>query len=214
MTTAKLNSIVQSMAKQRPFFYSEADFQHSLALALKANGYEVFLEYPINGEHIDIIAKKNRAYYPIELKYKTKAFTCIGLFGNTCSLKNQQARDLGRFHYWKDVKRIENIKKGYQESQEGYAIILTNDSEYWTLPSKPTIDCDFKLHAGMKVQNVFWHNIPGKAKNDPNYEAGKTVYNGFSLNKKYNVPSWIDYSTVIHPESDRTQVFKFLTINV
>lgn len=219
MTTAKLNRIVQSLAINRPFFYSEADFQHSLALELDRQGYIVYLEYPINGEHIDIIIEKDGWYYPIELKYKTKAFSCPGLFGTTCSLKNQHARDLGRYDYWKDVRRIEDLKIAHDKIREGYAIILTNDSEYWTeltndseywtRPSKNTIDCDFKLHTGMNVQDVFWHNIPQKAKNDPDYVAGRTTYAGFSLSKRYNVPGWIDYSTV-----NRTQVFKFLTINV
>ena len=208
MTTAKLNRIVQSLAINRPFFYSEADFQHSLALELERQGYNVYLEYPINGEHIDIIIEKEGWYYPIELKYKTKAFSCPGLFGTTCSLKNQHARDLGRYDYWKDVRRIEDLKIALNKIKEGYAIILTNDSEYWTATTA-TIDRDFKLHTGMNVQDVFWHNIPQKAKNDPDYVAGRTTYAGFSLSKRYNVPGWIDYSTV-----NRTQVFKFLTINV
>lgn len=218
MTTAKLNAIVQSMASNRPFFYSEADFQHSLALALKDNGYEVFLEYPVNGEHIDLIARKNGKYYPIELKYRTKTFNCFGLCSTMCILKDQNARDLGRYDLWKDVKRIEDLKKGYQEIGEGYAIILTNDPEYWTAPSSPrsirTIDRDFKLHNGMKVKDVFWHNIPQNAGNDPDFKAGSTIYRGFSLNKKYIVPGWIDYSTFIDPVDNRTQFFKFLTINV
>lgn len=218
MTTAKLNAIVQSMASNRPFFYSEADFQHSLALALKANGYEVFLEYPVNREHIDIIAKKNGKYYPIELKYRTKSFNCSGLCNTMCILKDQNARDIGRYDLWEDVKRIEYLRKGYQEIGEGYAIILTNDLEYWTAPSSPrselTIDRDFKLHKGMNVKDVFWHNIPAKVKNDPDYVAGTTVYKGFSLNKKYNVPSWIDYSTILDPKTNRPLLFKYLIINV
>lgn len=214
MTTAKLNRIVQSLAINRPFFYSEADFQHSLALELERQGYIVYLEYPINGEHIDIIIEKDGWYYPIELKYKTKAFSCPGLFGTTCSLKNQHARDLGRYDYWKDVRRIEDLKIAHDKIREGYAIILTNDSEYWTAPTKNTIDRDFKLHNGMNVKDVFWHNIPQNAGNDPDFKAGSTIYRGFSLNKKYIVPGWIDYSTFIDPVDNRTQVFKFLTINV
>ena len=217
MTTAKLISIVQSMANNRKYFYSEADFQHSLALALQANGYDVFLEYAINGEHIDIIAKKNGNYYPIELKYRTKAFHCSGLYNNMCVLKDQNARDLGRYDYWEDVKRIEGLKNNYANNQRGFAIILTNDSEYWTAPPASrtnTIDRDFRIHKGMSVKNVFWNNVPEKAKNNPNYVTGNTTYAGFSLNKKYVVPAWQDYSTVKDSMNNSTQVFRFLTIEI
>lgn len=214
MTTAKLNRIVQSLAINRPFFYSEADFQHSLALELERQGYNVYLEYPINGEHIDIIIEKDGWYYPIELKYKTKAFSCPGLFGTTYSLKNQHARDLGRYDYWKDVRRIEDLKIAHDIIREGYAIILTNDSEYWTATTKATIDSSFKIHPGMCVQDVFWNNVPAKAKNNPNYVIKSSTYYGFSLSKQYLVSNWIDYSTMKDSVTNELHTFKFLTISI
>lgn len=73
MNVSLLSAIISQLAQTRPFFYSEADFQHYLAMALRCAGYKVFLEYPVAKYYIDIIVEDNGMYYPIELKYKTIA---------------------------------------------------------------------------------------------------------------------------------------------
>ncbi|MBO4671901.1 MAG: hypothetical protein J5640_08720 [Bacteroidales bacterium] len=214
MNVNTLNDIIGKMAATRPYFYSEADFQHYLASSLVSRSYTAYLEYPINGDHIDIILEDQGAFYPIELKYRTKAFSCTGLLGDIITLKDQNAHDLGRYEFWEDVWRIENIKNMFlpeEKIMEGYVVILTNDPAYWTVPNSRqcnTIDRQFKIHTGNCVQNVHWVNIPSKSHNNPNYVAGKANYPGLSLTKSYKVPEWIDYSQLNNDQ------FKFLTIQV
>ena len=210
MTAQILNSIISSLAVTRQFYYSEADFQHSLALALSNVGCNVYLEYPIHNEHIDIILEDKGQFYAIELKYRTIALSYKGLLGTPGSLTNQDANDLGRYEFWKDVSRIEKLKSTVKIT-EGYVVMLTNDDAYWKIPSGPslkTIDRLFKIHSGMIVQNVHWTNIPAKASFNPHYKAGRTKYGGFPLSKPYIVPEWIDYS---NPSGCQ---FQFMTIKV
>lgn len=217
MTTELLNSIVNSMASERPFFYSEADFQHSLAIALKAKGYDVFLEYPITiykkTYHIDIIVRNGAGeLYPIELKYKTAALTCPGLTGNH-KLSIHSAQDINRFLFWKDVKRLEDLKL-YSEGKlsKGFVIMLTNDGDYWSQPkSQNPIDQRFRIHSSAAVQNVLW---TGEKCNNNDYHAGTVTYKHFTLGALYIVPQWIDYSSVIDSVTRKQSMFKYLTILV
>ena len=217
MTIAKLNGIVKTMASNYPFFYSEADFQHSLALALKANGYDVFLEYPITINkktyHIDIIARNAAGImFPIELKYKTTALTCQGLTGNH-KLRIQSAQDINRFLFWKDVKRLEQLRLASEDKfSRGFVIMLTNDVSYWSLPKTPDcIDKLFRIHSNAVVQDVLW---TGNKCINHDYKAGTVTYKHFTLGAQYVVPKWIDYSIVIDKVTQKQNEFKYLTISV
>lgn len=205
-----LNGIIQNLAATRPFFYSEADFQHSLAFALKTAGYNVFLEHPVQTStgiyYIDIILEDKGSYYPIELKYKTKVFPCSGLF---CpfSLKNQGANDIGRYQFWEDVHRIEHILGTCRDKvAEGYVIMLTNDKKYWEIPSRPitTNDQRFRIHPGMNVRKVDWNN--------PSSTANR--YPAFHLSANHIVPEWQPYSKAYNINHSPNCEFKFLTITV
>lgn len=221
MTTAKLNAIVQSMAGNRPFFYSEADFQHSLALALQANGYEVFLEYPVkiyNGihndtVHIDMIVKNVVGlFYPIELKYKTKAMTCPGFCGSQHQLRGHSAQDINRYLFWKDVDRLENLKNQYEgKICGGFVLILSNDEAYWQQPKLSNcIDRLFRIHPGLNVQAVDWKDT----KDAPDYVTKQSRYNHFRLHNSYLVPEWQHYSNEKDIKTGKFHDFKYLTISV
>lgn len=208
-----LTQIILGLSSNRPFFYSEADFQHCLAKALMEYG-PVYLEYPLDGIHIDIMLEEDGWYYPIELKYKTSTIECADLFNNTTRLKNHGAADLARYDFWKDVFRIEQLKKKYVNAKvkEGYAIILTNDSKLWKTPNPKTIISQkFLLDTSTIVGFVEWKGT----KDTPDYIIGKnkkTKYLHFSLNKKYIVPEWTDYgSGYIY---NQTNKFKFLMITI
>jgi len=209
MTTAELISIVQSMANNRKYFYSEADFQHSLALALKANGYNCFLEYPVLvGKvcHIDIIVEKDGILYPIELKYKTKAMTCAGLCGNY-QLRPHNAQDINRYLFWKDVDRLERLKSSYEgKISKGFVVFLTNDDSYWQSPVSSTcIDRLFRIHSGMIVQKVDWKDTV----HEPDYVTQRSRYNHFLLKNSYLVPDWLPFSTVNDLKTGKPHYFKF-----
>ena len=210
MDAALLNKIIVGLSSHRPFFYSEADFQHCLANALMKYG-TVYLEYPLEGNHIDIIFEQDGWYYPIELKYKTGGMECPDLFNSAMRLKKQGAADLARYLFWKDVYRIEQIKNKYTQAnvKEGYAIILTNDSKLWTPNSNNGIDQKFLLHPLMAVDNVEWVDT----KDAPDYFSGNMKYRHFCLNNKYVVPEWTDYGNG-YVYNQTKSMFKFLMITI
>ena len=216
MNASILNSIISHLAQTRPFYYSEADFQHYLAMALRYAGYKVFLEYPVltptGYYYIDIVIEDKGVYYPIELKYKTKKDLCSGLL-TPYTLKDQSANDIGRYLFWEDVNRIEVILgQHYELFAEGYVIMLTNDEKYWKVPSRPvtTIDQYFKMHPGMTVNKVHWANT----KSAPSYNPGHSNYPAFTLGRSYDVPEWNPYSKAYNSNRDPKREFRFLTIVV
>lgn len=215
MNSSILNAIIMSMAKTRPVFFSEADFQHSLAIELKTRGYAVYLEYPlvINSKeyHIDIVVEDQGLLYPIELKFKTNAATCAGLFCDII-LKNHGAHDINRFLFWKDVDRIELLKRVFEKKiSEGYVIMLSNDDNYWNVPQKTTRkDQMFLLHPMQIVQCISWVNTL----NAPNYQTKKATYLSFHLKNAYRIPDWLPYSKAFDINHNPTQEFRFLTLTI
>ena len=214
MTASRLSQIICGMSGKRPFFYSEADFQHNLANELRQTGYTVYLEYPIGGYHIDIILEKDGMFYPIELKYKTCLTKCQDLFKNSVTLKNHGASDIARYSFWKDVYRIEQIKANWADGRiaEGYVVMLTNDEKLWTPKAQKGIDSVFEIFQSHQVKKVEW----GGAKNNyaPDYKAGTTWYKAFTLSKTYTVPKWNDYSGGVCAIDRKNKAFRFLTIAV
>ena len=121
------------LKKLNTAFLSEADFQFTIAWeinrALKGKG-GVILEYPEeqNGQraYYDIFVKDEaEKTHLIELKYRTKKAE-VERYGKSFTLKNQSAHDLGRYHFIKDIERLEtqNIATG-----NSYCIMLTNDDD-------------------------------------------------------------------------------------
>lgn len=166
ISKAQLEEILKSVYNNRNPFLSEAQLQFDLAIALEKlfesqspNRYKIYLEYPtVNATttarvYYDIVIKdvETKEYCPIELKYKTKNATVI-FDGTAIDLKNHAAQDLGRFDYLKDVERIENFGEFTGKTKEaGYAIILTNDHNYWSAGRAGCMDADFALNNGRKI---------------------------------------------------------------
>lgn len=218
MNIYDINTCLSSLSHYRPFFVSEADFQHCFALELRKRNFDVFLEFPISltgtkrTVYLDLLVldHKNNTLHPIELKFKTKRDYCHGLaIQPQFQLKTHSAADINRYLVWKDVNRIELIKKQYNYGQ-GFVIMLTNDEQYWTPASGPgVIDASFRLHPKQHVQSILWQN-----NSSPNiYKCGTATYPGFTLMNSYIVPQWIFYSTgysLINPSNN----FRVLVIPV
>jgi len=154
----------------RSVFHSEADFQHALAWKIKEKfkDAKIRLEKPFNVDgkvfYIDIFIEINNKKLGIELKYKTKKLNKL-IKDEEYNLKDQGARDLGRYDFCKDIFRIERfIEKGYIDW--GLVILLTNDKGYQTgngskKQSKETIDSQFRLPHGKKLEgNMIWNRTP------------------------------------------------------
>ena len=141
-----IDTVLQNLAKNRPLFHNERDFQFELAWQIKELYHcEVRLEYYYKTidnskrRYIDIIAFDKSYCIAFELKYKTKFFN--GKVKNEVyNLKNQYARDLGCAYVLSDLCRLQKLiisktEIGGRKLNKGYVIFLTNDENY--------IDIDF-----------------------------------------------------------------------
>lgn len=147
------HSLLGAIARQRPIFHSEADFQHSFAWYLHLHFPEarIRLERPIQSTlgllHIDVIAGLDSRLHAFELKYKTRAIdTRIG--SELYALQDHGAQPIGRYDFLKDVARLEAVAQNPQASV-AYAILLTNDSAYWAeARGVDDTSAAFSLHDG------------------------------------------------------------------
>ena len=154
--TSVKDMLLDFIREYKRLFYNERDLQMYLALKLEKTECfdEVFLEYHLpNGFNerfdsgyeawqtetpsIDIVLKLKgeEKYIAIELKNKLKAIVgeCTR-FGQTKQkielIKDQSAQNIGRYQFWKDVKRLELLKETYKNVVGGVALFLTNDKNY------------------------------------------------------------------------------------
>ena len=182
--------------------FNERDLQMNLAVYLKERGHydRVEVEYYIPTEilpdykkldpknerlYLDIVVVKDGMYVPIELKYKTKETDLkIERFGKLCTeasddtekdvLKNQGAQNLGRYNFWKDVKRIELVKQKFDAVLGGVAVFVTNDTLYLKQPTKRSSNILFSMADGKHLMQKHWRTADSKlAKRYPNFEVEK-----------------------------------------
>ena len=135
-------------------FHSEADFQHSLAWAVRAQrpdlGVRLERPTPWKGPRgsIDIWLRGADGAAAIELKYWTRRAELV-VDGERYELKNQNARDTDRYDFWKDVARTERlVRKGHTIG--GYVVALT----YWDGDGRRWNDEAFRLYEGREVRGT------------------------------------------------------------
>lgn len=100
--------------------------------------------------YVDMVISNGHEYVPVELKYRKKQLKGdITLFGQNLGkgilLKNDSAQDLGRYGFWKDVCRLEFLKKEFGNISNGIAIFVTNDASYRTAPGAGTNSENFSM---------------------------------------------------------------------
>lgn len=159
----------------KELYFNERDFQMHLATYLHQTGHyeDVDVEYYVpqselenyiwnNELRIDVLVSKGGEYLPIELKYKTKSVKKrIPRFGERLSLnvevmKNQGAQDLGKYDFWKDVRRIEIIKKRFKTVKNGLAIFMTNDPTYLQNGQMSSNHVNFSMTEGTHHKEKHW----------------------------------------------------------
>jgi hypothetical protein len=148
-----VDELLAGVAKERPVFHSEADFQHSLAwqLHLQFPAAQIRLERVISRLHIDIYCEIDNQEYVLELKYKTRAahFT---LAGEEFNLQNHSAYPPSRYDFVKDIERLETVVHSSERLMSGFAVLLTNDKAYWSDPGRMSgISAAFSIHEGQRV---------------------------------------------------------------
>ena len=203
--------IMAFLHSNNELLFNERDFQMHLVLWLRksANKYDdVDLEYYIPSgvlnldeqeEHvfgedlrIDIVVKKDEEYCPIELKYKTREIKeSITRFGEELSditvMKNQSARDLGMYGFWRDVRRVELIRNRFDAVKNGLVVFLTNDFGYkdekniYSKEKKPN-HVNFSMSNGLHSICKHWIY--------PDSACAKK-YKGFKVKEEYCI-DWVD----------------------
>lgn len=202
--------IMATLAKNRPVFHSEADFQHSLAWEIhqKVPESSIRLEYPIrlpsqNGKpwYLDMLVTVDGVRYAIELKYSTAAAEIVS-GGEIFGLRYQSAADLMCYSFCLDVHRIEQmIQAG--KADGGVAVILANQPYFWTVPTngKKSNHDDFRIHEGRTLTGTLeWGSTEAKSRQEP-----------IELNGSYHV-TWKNYHQF--DEVKKYGAFKYMMLSV
>jgi hypothetical protein len=187
-----MECIIETLRRKRTVFHSEADFQFALAWEIqrKYPEAEIRLEYPPMGDpnkYIDILVRKDKCSFPIELKYKTKKLH-ISFDNEQYNLKNHGAQDLGCYDFVKDICRIESFSTHLDGFKCGYALWLTNDQKYWNAPNNLNAGyVAFSVHHGAKKTGLMkWANHLSSGTIKGREEA-------LSLHEEYEIV-WKNYS--------------------
>lgn len=199
-----------TLAKNRPVFHSEADFQHSLAWEIqkKLPDASVRLERPMmhsgRNLHVDVWITQGAQLLALELKYKTRKVEWpLPNAEEKYYLRDHGAQDIGRYDFAKDIWRLEQLLKGRQGAV-GYAILLTNDSSYWSRTKGAPVDADFRLDEGRMVQGaLMWQQEAGIGTTRGRKTAIE-LYGQYTL-------AWDDYSLL---EASRYNRFRYTAVKV
>ena len=191
-------AILVDLARERPVFHSEADFQHALAWQIhKANlGLQPRLEYPFDypsSKACDIVlVHDGRVVMAIELKYFCQKLE-REVHGELFRLKWNTAADGGRHAALKDVERMEEFlektQKAGNRTMQAAVIAITNDPTFWEGPKQDDgTDAEFNIHEGSTTAGTL--NWAAKTS-----RKTKRLYGKIKLFGKYEM-KWDEYSRV------------------
>ena len=205
-----LHEQMNSLMKERSIFHSEADFQFAFAWEIqKAYPHaDIRLEYcpaEYPNMHLDLLVKIEGKNFPIELKYKTLSAQ-VETDGEYYNIKSHSAEDLGRYDYLIDVERIELLRDKLGSFEKGYAIMLSNDPLYWTIPKnlRETASDFFRIHDGCKKSGVLnWRETAGIG-------TTKNRERAIKLTGDYLI-EWQEYSKFSFA---RNGIFKYLLLEI
>lgn len=196
--------LMNGLARRRPVFHSEADFQFALSRQIEVEqpGGEVRLERPYRSEgrsrRLDIwLPEKSVA---VELKYFTRRLR-VNVSDERYDLKDHAATDLARHGFLSDVQRLEElVRDGGSRVRTGFAVVLTNEPRLWERPSRTNNDAAFVVYDGRK-------EVTGKLQWSK--DSALLADNGVHLDGSYTM-NWKDYSD-LGGESGR---FRYLSLSV
>ena len=188
MAALDIHLVMAELAKRRPIFHSEKDFQFALAWQIHAMtpDCKVRLERPftVGGETMYLDIWLSDADTAIELKYGRRQFG-VKHDGETFALRDG-ATDLSRYEFVKDIQRIEKMVEKCGRSVPGYAVLLANNHLYWTPGDAGNNDEDFYLHEGRNLTGTMYWSKNSKDKDKKNPLA---------LTGSYEL-RWKDYSAL------------------
>ena len=203
-----MRGLIDRLARVRPIFLSEADFQHALAWQIQVENPTASVRLEIRPERrtrLDLLVGVDEERVAIELKYLVARFE--GMVGEErFELPNQGAHDISRHDVVKDVARVERFVED-RVAHSGWAIALSNDSSYWRPGTKNVpVDAMSRVHEGRQLKGTLeWSPLPGsgttKGRDKPLMLAG--VYSC----------GWRDYSTVTASDG-RTVSLRYLALEI
>jgi hypothetical protein len=205
-----LPSLLAQLSLQRPLFHSEADFQHALAWEIHTHYLDAKIRLEYRPARIDArmyvdlwVVLANGVTWALELKYKTRHLD-IDLDGETYRLLNQSAQDQARYDFLRDAYRLEQLAAAHA-GVIGAAVLLTNDSSYWTHPrSVSSADAAFRVHEGRTIAGpLAWGTVASAG----TMQRRETP---IPLSGNYQA-AWAPYSVV---RTDRNGIFKYLLFDV
>lgn len=155
---------------------------------------------------VDIGVRREDVTIPIELKYKTDAAEIEdSVFEETFELKRHGAHDANHYLLFRDVRRIEQIVE--EQGRYGYVVLLTNDSNYWTVPSGSALYDEFRVHEGeIREGKLQWPEIKGWMKDDGLEEP-------IELAGEYMM-EWTDFTYNDDIDASGSPEFRYLVIRV
>lgn len=202
-----IEKLMEELARERPVFHSEADFQHALAWQIHRTnpGHAVRLEHKPRANsamYVDIWMATVGVV--VELKYRTRELDCE-VQGEPFLLRDQAARPPSRYSFMRDIQRIEDFVSTVPDVRSGLAVMLTNDSLYWNRPSRRNlVDAEFHLHEGRRVgSEMAW----SKRASDGTRKGREAT---ILLTGAYHL-QWRDYASV---GAGRHARFRYLAIRV
>ena len=167
--------VMQFLDTNKELLFNERDFQMHLATFLRQTGHydDVDVEYYVplselkgyiwnNELRMDVLVRKGKEFLPIELKYKTKTVRKKLLrFGESVAeevevMKNQGAQDLGKYDFWKDVRRIEIVRNRFGNIKNGLAVFVTNDPMYLQRGREASNHIKLSMDEGVHGKEKHW----------------------------------------------------------
>ena len=154
-----MDGLMGSLADSRKVFHSEADFQHALAWHIHQAMPESQVRLEVDVMQVEHQRRFLDIWLPlegiaIELKYKTRGLE-LEQDDEPFVLRNQSAQDQGRYDFLLDIQRLELMRSNLEQCKAANAVLLTNDSSYWKVPThRDTVDADFRVHEGRAVSGA------------------------------------------------------------
>ena len=188
-----ITDIEQFFKTNKELLFNERDIQIHLATYLRQTGHydDVDIEYYVplkelkgyiwnNELRMDVLVHKEKEFLPVELKYKTKSVRKNLLrFGEQVAaeveiMKNQGAQDLGMYDFWKDVRRIEIVRKRFKSIKNGLAVFVTNDPAYLKAGRESSNHVMFSMTEGPHGKVKHWRDKESTCcKTHPDFEVEK-----------------------------------------
>lgn len=184
--------VLAFLESNNELLFNERDFQMHLATWLRnsSNRYDdVDVEYYVPKSELenyvwdselrlDIVVEKDGEFCPVELKYKTKKVERNisrfdeALHDKVVVMKNQGAQDLGMYDFWKDVRRVELVRKRFNRVKGGLAVFVTNDVAYTKASKLTSNNYLLNMNDGGHSRIKHWQNLESTcAKTHPGFEV-------------------------------------------